>query len=115
MSDEIAAATNVLNIVAATTFFTLAGATLFSMLRRVHLYRQAKLPLPALLRALIVLFASLVVVGGTGAVLRALGVQMEPGTIERFAYTAFVDAVLLSALLYYTKVELFDLDDEDKP
>lgn len=112
---DIELATNILNAFAAVVFFTLVGTTLFSMLRRLRLYRTARLPVPVLLRALVVLFGALVVVGGEAIMLRAAGVILPPGSFERFLYTLQVDVILIGALGYYAKVELIDLDDEEKP
>lgn len=108
-------ATVIVNGVAILLFFGLVGAILYSMTRRIVDYRAAKLPLPTLLKRGFVLFGALAFLGGEAALLRSLGITMDPGTPERLVYILQTDFVLLGALLYYAKAELFDLDDEDKP
>jgi hypothetical protein len=111
----IATAIHIVNAVSLVIFLLLLGATLFSMVGRVLDYRRAKLPLPVLLKRGIVLFVALVLIGGETAVLRALGVTLGEASIERLIFITQANAILLIALGYYAKVELFDLDDEDKP
>jgi hypothetical protein len=108
-------ATATVNFLGFVLFLGLVGATLFSMLRRIHLYRVADLPLPTLLKRGFVLFGSLALIGGEIALLRLVGVVFAEGSVERLAFIIQSDAILIGALLYYTKAELFDLDDEDKP
>lgn len=108
-------ATAWVNLTAILLFLVLLGAIIISMVRRVRLYRTAALPIPVLLRALIVFFSALAVIGGEGVLIRALEIELPEGSVERLAYIVQVDVILLGALAYFAKVELFDLDREDKP
>ena len=111
----IATVTTVVNWVALAVFLVLLGATLFSLTRRVHDYRLAGLPLPVILKRSFVLFAALTVIGAEAVAIRSLGIELPEGSLERLAFTVQYDLVLLGALAYYTKTELFDIDDPDKP
>lgn len=107
--------TGIVNGVALVVFLMLLGATLFSLGRRIKDYRTAGLPLPVILRRSFVLFAALAVIGAEAVAIRALDVALEEGSLERLAFTVQYDLILLGALAYYTKTELFDIDDPDKP
>lgn len=116
MSDPtVVAVTGVVNAVALVAFLVLLGACLFSMTRRILDYRRAQLPLPTVLKRGLVLFAALALIGGEAALLRAAGIVLEDGSLERLLFTVQSDLILLTALGYYTKAELFDLDDDSKP
>lgn len=115
MTTEIQAATEAINGIAGGVFLVLLGMVLFSMLRRVRDYRIAGLPVPVLLRRGIVLFAALAVMGGETVLLRILGITFAPGSLERLIFIVQADIILLSALIYYAKTEMFDMDDEEKP
>lgn len=107
--------TAIVNGIALVIFLLLLGATLFSLARRVYDYRMAGLPLPVILKRGFVLFLALGIIGAEATALRVLGVHLEDGSVERLFFTVQYDVILLSALAYYTKTELFDIDDPDKP
>ena len=106
--------TAIVNWVALVIFLLLLGATLFSMARRMYDYRTAGVPFPVLLKRGFVLFAALGLIGAEAVALRALGIVLEEGSVERLAFTVQYDLILLGALAYYTKTELFDIDDPNK-
>jgi hypothetical protein len=107
--------TAIVNAAALAVFLILLGATLFAMARRIHDYRTAGVPLPVILKRGFVLFAALTVIGVEAVTLRVLGVELSDGSLERLAFTIQYDLILLGALAYYAKTELFDIDDPDKP
>jgi len=106
-------ATNVLNGFASVLFLILVGAAGVSMLKRIVDFRRAGQSVPVLLRSNFGLLMSLVIIGGESLILRALGVAMEVGSLERLAFSIQADFILLVGLAYYTKVELFDVDNEE--
>lgn len=103
----------VVNFVALIAFLLLLGATLASMLRRVVLYRRAGRALPILLKRGIVLFGALTILGGEAAALRAAGIDLTASPFLRLLYVMQANVVLLGALGYYAKVDLFDVDDPE--
>jgi uncharacterized membrane protein YhaH (DUF805 family) len=115
LNDIAIAALTVVNFVAFVFFLALLGAILFSMARRLHDYRLAKLPVPVLLKRGFVLFAALAVMGGETAILRVLGISLADDPILRLIFTLQSDVILFTGLGYYAKAELFDVDDPDKP
>jgi len=115
VSDAILLATDVVNGLAAVLFLLLVGAVVFSMLRRAVDYRRAELPLPVLLKRSLAVFLALIVLGGESVGLRTLGITLPEGSLERLGFVAQADIILILALAYYAKAELFDLDDKEKP
>ena len=111
----IATAISLVNGVALVIFLVLLGATVFSMLLRVRDYRRARAPLPVILKRGLVLFGALSIIGAEATALRVLGVTLPEGSIERLTFTVQYDVILLGALAYYAKTELFDVDDPSKP
>jgi hypothetical protein len=107
--------TSIVNAAALGIFLLLLGATLFALIRRIHDYRLAGLPLPVILKRGFVLFGALAVIGAEAVAIRVLGVALPEGSIERLAFTVQYDVLLIGALAYYAKTELFDIDDPDKP
>lgn len=101
----------VVNFVALVIFLILLGATLASMGRRVYLFRQAGKALPIILKRGLVLFGALTILGGETALLRAAGIDLTETPFLRLLYTVQANIVLLGALAYYAKTDLFDLDD----
>lgn len=115
MNEIAIAALDIINFVALLLFVALTGAILFSMGRRLVDYRVAKMPVPTLLKRGFVLFGALAVMGGEIAVLRVLGVSLADDPVMRLLFTVQSDVILFTALGYYAKAELFDVDDPDKP
>jgi hypothetical protein len=107
--------TGIVNGIALAVFLLLLGATLMAMGRRIHDYRAAGMPLPVILKRGFVLFATLGVIGAEATALRVLDIVPAEGSIERLLFTVQYDLILLGALAYYAKTELFDIDDPDKP
>lgn len=110
---DIEMVTQAVNAVASFVFLLLVGAILFAMIRRVRFYRAAGNPVPVLLKRGLALFGALVVIGGEGVMLRFLNIRLTEGSLERLAFTIQADLILLGALLYYAKTELFDVDDPE--
>lgn len=107
-------AIEVVNAIGLASFLVLLGAVVFSMLQRLYLYKTAGLPLPVILKRGLVLFAALSVLGGETAVLRILGIQFGQDSIERLLFIIQANIILIGAMSYYAKVELFDMDDPRK-
>jgi uncharacterized membrane protein YecN with MAPEG domain len=108
-------ALRVVNFVSLLLFLVLLGATLASMIRRVRLYRIAGERLPVILKRGLVLFAALTLMGGEAALLRVLGVSLADDAVLRLVYTVQSNVILLSALAYFAKTDLFDIDNPEKP
>ena len=104
----------IVNFVALLAFVGLSGATLFAMVRRLVLFRRAEQPLPVLLKRGLVLIGALLIIGLELALLRVLEVTLAPDSLERLVFIVQSDLIILTALGYYTKVEIFDIDDPDK-
>lgn len=107
---------NAVNGVAVLIFLVLLGAVIVSMSRRVILYRRAGLPMPVILKRGWLLFGAMGLLASESVVLRVLGGDLFTGpTLLRLAFIIQFDVIFLTALAYYTKTELFDVDDEDTP
>ena len=105
----------IVNFVALVAFLVLIGAILASMVRRVVLYRRAGETLPIILKRGIVLFGALAILGGEAAILRVLGIDLTTSPFIRLLYTVQANVVLLTALAYYAKTDVFDIDDPRVP
>jgi hypothetical protein len=103
------------NITAFIIFLVLVGAIIFSMVRRLVIYRTAELPVPTLLKRGFVLFGALALLGFEAAILRIFGGDLLNDEVVHLAYIVQSDIVMLGALGYYAKAEIFDVDDPDKP
>ena len=103
------------NAVALMVFVGLSGATVFAMLLRLVAYRRASQPIPALLKRGLVLIGAFLVIGAEVVLLRAYDITLAEDSLERLAFIVQYDLIILSALGYYTKVEIFDVDDPEKP
>jgi hypothetical protein len=103
------------NFVALAIFLALLGAILFSMARRIIFYHLADEPIPVLLKRGFVLFGALALLGGEAVLLRVIGIDLRGDPLLMLIYTVQADVILLTSLGYYAKVELFDIDDPDKP
>lgn len=103
----------ILNGISLLMFTALVGSGLFGILRRVILYRRAKALVPVIMRRDIALLGSLAIIGTESLVLRALNVVFEGWA--RVGFIAHYNLILLVALGYWVKVELWDVDDPDKP
>lgn len=103
----------VLNSFGLILFTVLLGSGVFGVLRRAILYRRAKETLPVLIRRDVVLLSALATIGLETLALRALGVTQLDGW-PRVAFVLQSDIILISALVYWVKVELWDIDDPNK-
>jgi hypothetical protein len=101
------------NAVALLIFVVLVTSCLFGMIRRAILYQRAENRLPVVLRRDIALFGALAVAVLELLAIRAFGIEFLPWT--RLVFVLQWDALLLTGLAYWVKVELFDVDDPDKP
>jgi len=101
------------NFVALIVFLVLLGATLGSMFRRVFLYRKAEKALPVILKRGIILFGALAILGGEAALLRVGGIDLTSTPFLRLLYVVQADVILLGALGYYAKTDLFDIDNPE--
>jgi hypothetical protein len=108
------AAFQIVNLVSGVLFLLLAGVVLFSMMRRIRDYRRAREALPVLLKRGFVLFTALALIGGETLVIRAWGINLMDYPFARLIYSIQTNVVLLIALGYYAKAELFDIDDPDQ-
>lgn len=113
-SDTVEGLTTVVNIVASILSLGLIGAILFSMLRRVIAYRKAEQGVPTLLKSGISLFLALSIIAVQTIVIRLLSITLPPDSLERLVYITETDVIVIGALVYYAKAELFDVDDPDK-
>jgi hypothetical protein len=111
--DSLAGVFAFINALALLIFVVLVTACLFGMIRRAILYRRAEKPLPVVLRRDIALFGGLAVAVLELLAVRAFGIQFLEWT--RLVFVIQWDALLLGGLAYWVKVELFDVDDPDKP
>lgn len=107
---DIGEAIKVLNAVGLACFLFLLGAIMFSLLRRLRLYRAAQQRPDPILRRGIAMIGALAIIAGETFVLRFLGVTFDEASIERFLFILQADAIALTALAYYAKTE-YDLDD----
>ena len=107
-------ATELLNAVTLLVFTALLGSGLFGILRRVILYKRAKVRVPVIMRRDIALLGSLAVIGLESMMLRALNVNLTDNAPLRFFFVAHWDLILVIGLGYWVKVELWDVDDPDK-
>jgi hypothetical protein len=107
-------ATDLLNAVTLLVFTALLGSGLFGILRRVILYKRAKVRVPVIMRRDIALLGSLAVIGLESMMLRALNVDLSANPTLRFFFVAHWDLILVLGLGYWVKVELWDVDDPDK-
>jgi hypothetical protein len=103
----------VLDTIALLLFIALLGAGLFALLRRLRLYFVAGIPVPTPLRSAIVLGVALAVIGLEALGLAVLGAQPEDWALVAFRFQR--DVIVLSAVFYWVKVELYDVDDPNKP
>jgi hypothetical protein len=108
-------ATSLLSILTFMAFGPMAVLTTLSMLRRMLLYVRANKPIPILLRRGIVLFSAFSIVVGESVILRATGIMLAEGSLERFLFILQADILILIAMGYYAKAELFDIDNPDQP
>jgi hypothetical protein len=106
---------DIVNFVAAILFLGLLGAVLFSMARRLRLYKQAELPVPVILKRGFVLFAALALLGFETLLIRAIGIDLANNSVLRLAFIVQSDIIMIGAFAYYAKVELFDIDDPNEP
>jgi CDP-diglyceride synthetase len=111
--DSFAVALALINALALLVFVVLVTACLFGMIRRVILYQRARQRLPVVLRRDLALFGALAVAVLELLAVRAFDIQFIEWT--RLAFTLQWDALILGGLAYWVKVELFDVDDPDKP
>lgn len=110
----VATAQDVLNVSTLITFVALLGSGLFGMARRLVLFARAEQPVPVLMKRDIALLSALAILGIEQLGLRALGInQMDD--LERLIYSLQQDFIVLLALAYWVKVELFDVDDPNVP
>jgi hypothetical protein len=107
-------ATEVINAVTLLLFTALLGSGLFGILRRVILYKRAKVRVPVIMRRDIALLGSLALIGLESMLLRALNVDLQANPPLRLAFVAHWDIVLVLGLGYWVKIELWDVDDPDK-
>lgn len=111
-----AALMNYINLVALLCFVLCIGAGIFGMVRRVILFQRAEERVPVILRRDLGLFVALSVIGLESLGIRALGINLaEMPDLVRLLFAVHWDIILISALLYWVKVELWDVDDPDKP
>lgn len=102
---------NVVNFIALLLFCVLIGAGLASQLRRYALYRRAEWPTPVFLKRGLVLFGALGILGGEAVLLRVLGIDIMQAPFLRLLYVVQANIILLSALAYFDKTDLFDVND----
>jgi hypothetical protein len=102
------------NAAALVVFVALSGATVFAMLLRFVRFRRAGVPVPALLKRGLVLIGAFLIIGFDVVALRAYGIILAEDSVERLVFIIQYDVIILTALGYYTKVELFDVDDPDE-
>ena len=107
IADLIALVNNVALIV----FVALSGATVITMVMRLVAFRRAGMAVPALLKRGLVLVGAFLIIGFEVSFLRATGIVFPEGSIERLVFIIQYDVIVLTALGYYTKVEIFDIDD----
>jgi hypothetical protein len=102
-------ALDILNTIAFITLIGLLGAGLFGLARHIRLYWAAQMSVPILLKRDVALLSALAVIGLETMTLRVLGVGQLEGWV-RVAYVAQADIILLWAIIYWVKIELFDVD-----
>lgn len=98
------------NGVALLVFTALLGSGIFGMIRRLILYQRAAEAVPVILKRDLALLGALAFIGLESLLLRALNI----GTLDGWTKVLFVshwDVILIAALLYWVKVELFDIDN----
>lgn len=101
----------VLNQLALVAFVTLLGAGLFGLLRRLRLYFAAEQPVPVIMKRDVALLGALALIGLEAMALRSLNLVLDGW--PRFVYVAQTDIILFAAVLYWVKIELFDIDDPE--
>lgn len=100
------------NAIALLAFTMALGSGIFGMLRRVILYDRAGEAVPVILKRDLALFGALAFIGLESLILRAANIDItDQITIVRLAFAVHWDVILLAALLYWVKVELFDIDN----
>ena len=102
------------NNIALMVFVALSGATVLTMVARLVAFRRAGMAVPALLKRGLVLVGAFLIIGFEVSFLRAYGIVFAENSIERLVFIIQYDAIILTALAYYTKVEIFDVDDPDQ-
>jgi hypothetical protein len=115
MNPDITALTALLNALTLLVFTALLGAGLFGILRRVILYKRAKARVPVIMRRDIALLGSLGLIGLELLLLRAAGIDLMEFPVARLVFVIQSNAILITGLGYWVKVELWDVDDPDKP
>lgn len=113
MNFDIGSAIAIVNNVSLAIMLALMGAAIASMVRRALDYIRIGEPMPVILKRGFVLLGVFMVLGIETAILRAAGVTLEEDSIERLAFILQSNALFIFALGYYTKTEVFDLDDPD--
>lgn len=104
-----------LNAVALLVFTALIGAGIFGMVRRIVLFHRAEKPIPLILKRDLGLFGALAIIGMESLILRAAGISLaEADPFIRVVFAAHWDLILIVALAYWAKVELWDVDDPHK-
>lgn len=106
---EVATLIDVVNFLVLAALIVLGGLILFSLLRRLNRYRQAKMRPDPILRRGLALVGGLFLLGIELAIIRRLEIVFEPNSWERLVFIIQSSLLVLVPLGYYAKVE-YELD-----
>ncbi len=106
------AVASTINAVALLLVTLLVGSGIFAMVRRGSIYRAAHKDIPVIMKRDVALLGALAFIAVEAGILRMLHPDPLVGW-QRTFNVAVQSAIVVIALAYWVKVELFDVDDPD--